>query len=447
VLAALTLAFAAVSCDGGARKSSGGTDSTGAKTTGGTSTTTSDTSTGETGPTGTTGSGTTTSGGTATEPGTTGTGPGPSPPPSPGKHGRPFLIGTVDDAFQQPYRPVASRLIGVAHRAGFNALVVSIVWRRGRTKPSRKEIHALRGVAAGARRHHMQPFLLVWNGYQNNTPATEHDRKQFAKFTAATAHKVHAFRDFIIGNEPNLNTFWMPQFGPKGGDVAARDYFDLLARSYDALKDVSPKIRVVGGTLAARGVDRPGTGRDTHSPTRFIRDLGHEYESTGRSKPIMDALAMHPYPGHSRIPPNVRHTTSRAITLADYPKLVHLLADAFDGTPQRGDGLPIFYTEFGVETPVPPGKRRFYTNFDAPDAADVVSPAVQARYYRLAFQIAYCQPQVEGLFIFHTYDERDLQGWQSGLYYADQTRKPSLASFRHIAAAVRDGTIADCGSG
>ena len=444
MLAALTLAFAAVSCDGGARKSSGGTDSTGATTTGATSTTPSGTSTGETGTTGTTGSGTTTSGGTGTEPGTTGSGPSPPPPPSSGHHGRPFLIGTVDDAFQQRYRPVASRLIGVAHRAGFNALVVSIVWRHGRTKPSRREVHALRNVAAGAHRHRVRPFLLVWNGLQNNTPATEDDRKQLAKFTAATAHKVHGFRDVIVGNEPNVNTFWMPQFGPNGGDVAARAYFDLLARTYDALKDVSPKIRVIGGALAARGVDRPGTGRDTHSPTRFIRDLGRAYESSGRSKPIMDAFAIHPYPGHSRIPPDVRHTTSRAITLADYPKLVELLKDAFDGTPQRGDKLPILYTEFGVETPVPPGKRRWYTNFGAPDAADVVSPAVQARYYRLAFQIAYCQPTVEGLFIFHTYDERDLQGWQSGLYYADQTPKPSLPSFRRTAAAVRDGTIAQC---
>ena len=41
-------------------------------------------------------------------------------------------------------------------------------------------------------------------------------------------------------------------------------------------------------------------------------------------------------------------------------------------------------------------------------------------------------------------DERDLQGWQSGLYYADQTPKPSLPSFRRTAAAVRDGTIAQC---
>ena len=204
---------------------------------------------------------------------------------------------------------------------------------------------------------------------------------------------------------------------------------------------------MIGGALAARGVDRPGTGRDTHSPTQFIRDLGHAYRSSGRSDPIMDAFAMHPYPGHSRIPPNVRHTKSRAITLADYPKLVGLLGDAFDGTAQEGAKLPILYTEFGVETVVPPAKRRWYTDYGATDAADVVSPAVQARYYRLALQIAYCQPTVDGLFVFHTYDERDLRGWQSGLYYADQTPKPSLPSFRRTATDVRDGTIANCGSG
>ena len=39
----------------------------------------------------------------------------------------------------------------------------------------------------------------------------------------------------MIGNEPNLNLFWRPQFGPRGVDSAARTYELLLARTYDAL--------------------------------------------------------------------------------------------------------------------------------------------------------------------------------------------------------------------
>ena len=40
----------------------------------------------------------------------------------------------------------------------------------------------------------------------------------------------------IVGNEPNLNLFWMPQFDPSGGDAAAAAYEQLLATTYDALE-------------------------------------------------------------------------------------------------------------------------------------------------------------------------------------------------------------------
>ena len=78
----------------------------------------------------------------------------------------------------------------------------------------------------------------------------------------------------MVGNEPNLNRFWMPQYGPDGADVAAPAYESLLARTYDAVKTVDPQITVIGGAVSPRGVDKPNTGRDTHSPVTFIPDLG-----------------------------------------------------------------------------------------------------------------------------------------------------------------------------
>ena len=45
----------------------------------------------------------------------------------------------------------------------------------------------------------------------------------------------------VVGNEPNLDTFWKPQFGATGHDLAAAGYEDLLARSYDAIKAVDGK--------------------------------------------------------------------------------------------------------------------------------------------------------------------------------------------------------------
>jgi hypothetical protein len=146
----------------------------------------------------------------------------------------------------------------------------------------------------------------------------------------------------------------------------------------------------------------------------------------------------------SRFPPTGRHPQNTTITIADYPKLVALLDEAFHGTAQPGERLPIFYTEFGVQTRVPVQKRRFYVDLDSPARRDAVPFRVQAAYYRRALQLAYCQPTVRGLFVFHTFDEPGLEGWQSGLYFADRTPKPSLAPFKRAVADLRNGRFPPC---
>ena len=115
----------------------------------------------------------------------------------------------------------------------------------------------------------------------------------------------------IVGNEPNLNRFWLPQFNPDGTDAAAPAYLALLARSYDALKAVDPRDRASGAARSRpRGIDRPGTGRDTHSPVAFLKDLGAAYRASGRTLPVMDGLAFHPYADTLR--PVARHAASRS---------------------------------------------------------------------------------------------------------------------------------------
>jgi hypothetical protein len=51
---------------------------------------------------------------------------------------------------------------------------------------------------------------------------------------------------------------------------------------------------------------------------------------------------------------------------------------------------------------------------------------------------------VHGLFLFHTFDETDLAGWQSGLYFADGTPKPSLPVFKRTVADLRNGRFPTC---
>ena len=48
---------------------------------------------------------------------------------------------------------------------------------------------------------------------------------------------------------------------------------------------------------------------------------------------------------------------------------------------------------------------------------------------------------MRGIFIFHTFDEADFAGWQSGLYFADGTPKPSLPAFKRAVADLRNGKL------
>lgn len=338
---------------------------------------------------------------------------------------RPLTVGVWEYVVRDPDPTAAEDKLGDATAAGFDAVITNTFWAPGQREPSSQEVAELRNAADAAEDADIRPLLIVQNVGSRTTPRTPELRAQFAAYAAAVARRLPAYRDFIIGNEPNLNRFWLPQFGPNGANVAARDYLALLAASYDALKAVSDDIRVIGGALAPRGGDDPNSPRPTHSPTQFIRDLGRYYRESGRDEPVMDAFAHHPYLERSSIPPGFAHPRSTTISLADYDKLVDLLGEAFDGTAQRGADLPILYTEFGVQTRIPRSKLGVYTNRSTKAAADAVDEATQARYYRQAFELACSQETVEGLYIFHIWDEPDLLGWQSGLYYADHTPKSS----------------------
>ena len=78
--------------------------------------------------------------------------------------------------------------------------------------------------------------------------------------------------------------------------------------------------------------------------------MGAAYRASGRTLPVMDGLAFHPYADSSGQPPDTPHPKSTTIGLADHDRLIATLAAAFDGTTQDGSDLPILYDEFGVES-------------------------------------------------------------------------------------------------
>ena len=273
-------------------------------------------------------------------------------------------------------------------------------------------------------------FLGVYHPGSAATPLTAEARAQFAAYVAAIVREVPGIRDVIVGNEPNLNRFWLPQFDASGNDVAAPAYFALLAEVHDAAKEADEDVNIWGGALAPRGIDRPGTGRDTHSPTTFLRDLGVAYRASGREQPPLDGFAYHPYPESSDQPPDEpTDPKSKSILMADYEeKLRPLLDEAF------GPGLPVLYSELGVETRIPPAKAGLY---EGEEPGRPVDEATQADFYRRAIKLAACQENVAGLLLFHSHDEPVLTGFQSGVYYADGTPKASLEPVRTAISSAR----------
>jgi hypothetical protein len=355
-----------------------------------------------------------------------------------------MLIGAAEDSVRQPTLAQAKAEMDLLVRVGFNAVRVTQIWAPGQTKPSAADLRILRNVVEAAQQDHVQVLLTVMNFGNRTTPLTDDARGEFAAYAAALARALPQIRYFVVGNEPNLNRYWLPQFNPDGTDAAAPAYEALLAQTYDALKAVSPKIFVLGGAVSPRGGDVADSIRPTHSPTAFLTDLGAAYRASGRAKPIMDALTIHPYEDNSSVAPiNGVHPNSTTIAIADYDKLVNVLDTAFAGTSQRGSTLPIYYDEFGVEAQIPPAKAKLYTGRE-PATIKPVPEAVQGQYYRQAVQLAFCQPNVRGLFLFHTTDERDLNRWQSGLYYVDESPKSNLGAVRTAISEAHRGVVTRC---
>ena len=311
---------------------------------------------------------------------------------------------------------------------------VDAAWRRGQTTMDSGERSDIRDGIDKATAAGIDVYLSLYPGGSSQTPMTDRDRADFASWVVDAVKAMPNLHHVIIGNEPNLNLFWMPQFGASGQDLAAAGYERLLARTYDAVKQVAPKVEVLGGALAHSGTDKPGTDRDTHSPGRFILDLGAAYRASHRTKPIMDAFTYHPYMERSDLPPTLRHRRSKTLTIADYPRLVSYLGRAFDGTGQKGADIPIVYDEFGVEAKIPPTRASEYRGRE-PASTHPVSERTQAEYYADAFRLASCQPTVRAIMIFQLVDSPMRSSFQSGVVYADRSAPRSGAAEIADAAA------------
>jgi hypothetical protein len=336
-----------------------------------------------------------------------------------------LLVGAVEDGAKYLSPSLSMQL---AHSANFRVVVLSSVWHRHRISPDGPELARLTAAARAARSSGITPVVAVYC-FDTDTPVTPADRGDFDQYAATIVRAIPDLRYMSIGNEPNNGLFWRPQFGPGGSDAAAQGYFLLLSQAYDVLKIVDPRLTIIGGSLAARGSDEPSAARKTHSPTRFIEDLAAAARASGRTRPFLDILSLHPYPPNSSVPPTVGYGKSSSIGIEDYPRLVQLLTRSF------GHPLPIAYGEYGIETRIPRREQALYEGVQ-PHTAGAVDEARQANDYVTAIALAACQPLVRMLLFFHVTDESSLSGMQTGLFYPNDQPKSSLgpvAAFAEVA--------------
>jgi hypothetical protein len=252
---------------------------------------------------------------------------------------------------------------------------------------------------------------------------------QYAAYVALLARTYPTVKDFIVGNEPNQPRFHQPQFNSAGQNVSAASYFSVLAAAHDALKAVDPAIQVIGLGLSPRGNDEPNAANNVStSPVRFLHYLGKAYRKSGRTRPIMDELAFHPYPDHDRDDLMKGYRWPNA-GIPNLSRLKQAFWDAFNktGQPTFGEGksrgkVSLRLDELGWQV----GVNSALVPYVGRENVETTDEAAQARIYAEAIRYLGCDASVRSILFFLLRDEADLDRWQAGLVRLDGSRRPSF---------------------
>jgi hypothetical protein len=122
-----------------------------------------------------------------------------------------MFVGTADDASLVPDLGTARTELSLARAAGLRAVRLTVIWSPGQAEPSREDLQRLDSAVAAAQLSRTRLLFQVRPGGGRTAPRTPAERAQFAAYAAALARRYLSVRDFVVGNEPNANRFWMPQ--------------------------------------------------------------------------------------------------------------------------------------------------------------------------------------------------------------------------------------------
>jgi hypothetical protein len=249
-------------------------------------------------------------------------------------------------------------------------------------------------------------------------------------------------RKVICLNEGNQPRFHQPQFDESGKGISGYVQEQAMAACYDAVKAVDPNITVIAFGLSPRGNDDfEASSNVSHSPIRFLEEVGEAYRASGRTKPIADEVSIHCYPNLNTDAPTVGYAWPK-IGCANLDRFKQAWWDAFHGTAQplfreagdtgAGPFVHIYVDEVGYQAKISPDKASLYTGAENVPAID---EATQGAYYGQLIAMMACDPNVALLNFFHAVDETSLPAWQSGLVLPDGTRRASFTTVKNAIMA------------
>ena len=217
-----------------------------------------------------------------------------------------------------------------------------------------------------------------------------------------------------------------------------------MAACYDALKAVDPNLDVIAFGLSPRGNDDfDADSNVSHSPVRFIEEVGDAYRASGRTTPIADDVSIHCYPNKNTDAPSVGYAWPK-IGCVNLDRLKQAWWDAFHGTAQPlfqeagqsgGPFARIYVDEVGYQARIAPAKASLY---DGSENVPLVDESTQGLYYAQLIALMACDPDVALLNFFHAVDERSLAAWQSGVVLTDGTRRSSYPAVKAAIAQNRE---------
>jgi hypothetical protein len=188
------------------------------------------------------------------------------------------------------------------------------------------------------------------------------DPRELSRFAAALAKRYSGefgdlprVRNFMLWNEPNLESYLAPQWSRKAGRLrpdAPVQYRKMLLAFAPAIKAVHSDNRVIAGATSPYGDPDPGESR--MQPARFVREMLCINHS-GCARLRFDVLSHHPYSVGS---PRRKALNRDDVAIPDLGKLTRLLRTArrtnrivgnpklwvtevsYDSRPPDPDGVP-----------------------------------------------------------------------------------------------------------